>query len=811
MSRHTPSFFSRAGAVAGYSLAAGLILMVASPTARAQSLVETLAGIEAMMLEWDEHRSQTIQVKAISGLEVATASGAEPFQARLKSLLTKKRSNREWIGYWQGEAELAERLLAAYEQVAPVGSEGPIDVRLALLTAEQEATALARKQATVRAQGLVDASDVAREALNKVLAETRRSLPVREAAVTAGKTALSAATEPIARLQAAVAKAGLADPALLATAQTSLAAAEAQRATAAKQVEAARAQQHYAEQLIAFVEPLLAGQPVAAAVPSGDPVVTQRVNTLLRLDRELTETRTALTQATEADQVATAAVASIMSLSTGFRLRRPALAAWTALARDKMANQDVYLVAINADIAAVEERLRGMADAPANVDIANSAKLCDAERNESQTPLEHHRECERVTREEQRALAAIAQETVAADMLNERTAESVATLQTAQATDLALVVRELAISTAEDARSITTSETTGWTQVWSLYANRARTKKEQLADALQTSKDTARTIKVNRAFFASEQQSLQQRITALDAKLVERTGTSHYIGALLESFWTFIRDAYLVPIYLLLAWLLLRLLGRAQRRIVESTKRKVEGRDQEQRVDTLAGVARGAFKLIIYIATTLLCLEAIGVDTSPILGGAAIFGLAISFGSQSLVKDFVTGFFILLENQYAVGDFVDIGSSSGTVESITMRRTVLRDMSGKVHTIPNGAISSVINETQGWSRVVMHLGVAYGTDLDKVETVINRLGDAMYAEAAWTDKLEEPPRYIGLTKFGDSDLTVRVMFKTVIFEQWAAERDFNRRTKDAFEAEGIEIPFPQRDVHLITMAPVPAV
>ncbi|PIE19045.1 MAG: hypothetical protein CSA66_03145 [Proteobacteria bacterium] len=136
-----------------------------------------------------------------------------------------------------------------------------------------------------------------------------------------------------------------------------------------------------------------------------------------------------------------------------------------------------------------------------------------------------------------------------------------------------------------------------------------------------------------------------------------------------------------------------------------------------------------------------------------------------------------------------------------------MRRTVLRDVAGKVHNIPNGAISSVVNQTQGWSRVVLHVGVAYGTDLGKVEQVINRLGDAFYAEAEWADKLEEPPRYIGLTKFGASELMVRVMFKTVIFEQWAAERAFNRRIKDAFEAEGIEIPFAQHDVHIITAPP----
>ncbi|MFT7578706.1 MAG: small-conductance mechanosensitive channel [Myxococcota bacterium] len=803
-----PRPFLPLAALAGCALVSVLTLMAASSSVHAETLDDTLAEIAATMVEWEEHRSQTIGVKAISGLEAAAASRDEQFRARLKSLLIKKRSNREWKGYWEGEATFAGKLLAAYEQLAPVGAVGPIDARLTALELEQQAASRTRRQETIREQGIVDAGDAARDALAKVLADTRDGLPAQELAVVVGKAALSTASEPVARLEALSADTS-ADAEALSAARAALSAAVAERDAAAGALEAARGAKGDAEQLIAYLEPVLKGEPTTAVAPSGNAVITQRIETLLQLDQQLAQARTGLATATASDQVATDAVAAIETMRTGFRLRRPGLEAWAALARDKIINQDVYLTAINADIAAVETRLRGMADMPTDDNIGASAKVCDADRRHDQTPLEHHRECERVTREELRDLAAIMQDTAGANVLNDRGAESVGTLLEAQDTDLALVVREVAVSSAEERRATEAAESGPWRQIWVTYADRARSKKKQLADALHTTKDTVRTINVNRAFFASEQESQQQRIVTLETELEARTGTGRYVGALIESVWTFIRDAYMVPIYLLLAWLLLRLLGRAQRRIVESAKRKVEGRDAEQRVDTLAGVARGALKLIVYIAVILLCLEAMGVATGPILGGAAIFGLAISFGSQSLVKDFVTGFFILLENQYAVGDFVDIGGSSGTVEAITMRRTVLRDMAGKVHNIPNGAISSVINQTQGWSRVVMHLGVAYGTDLDLVEAVINRLGDEMYAEPVWADKLEEPPRYIGLTKFGDSDLTLRVMFKTLIFEQWEAERDFNRRTKDAFEAEGIEIPFPQRDVHLITMAPVP--
>ena len=166
--------------------------------------------------------------------------------------------------------------------------------------------------------------------------------------------------------------------------------------------------------------------------------------------------------------------------------------------------------------------------------------------------------------------------------------------------------------------------------------------------------------------------------------------------------------------------------------------------------------------MIIYIATTLLVLDALTVDIKPILGGAAIFGLAISFGSQSLVKDVVSGFFILLENQYAVGDVVSINGKSGTVEQITLRRTVLRDGKGAVHNITNGSVSSVTNSTQGWSRVIIHLGVAYGTDLALVEKVINEVGEEMYDDSRWTGKLTEKPSFVGVTALGESDVQVRL-------------------------------------------------
>ncbi len=611
-------------------------LLAAAPPAAAQSLDEILAGIEEAMGEWAEHRAQTIDVKSISGLEVAAASGTiEQLQARLKSLLTKKRSNREWKGYWSGEAELAERLLQAYERVAPVGAEGPMDAQVATLKAAYAEAAKAARRAVSKVQTIADSADAARSSLSKALAETRDAVPELEQAIGARKVELVAASEPVARLEAAAAKA---DGEAAEAAGEAVAAAVAKRDAAAEALQAARDARSQAEALIAYLEPLLGGGKVPPTAPPADAVIAQRIETLIAADKALTEAQQAREAAVVSEAAARAAAERAAVLRDAFRARRPTLEAWAALARDKMTNQDAYLEAINADIAAVEERLRGMADKPEANSVGKSLKVCEAERRAGQSPLERYRECEQATRDEVADLEALLVDAQAADVLNERQASSVQTLLQAQDKDLALAIREVAISGGEARRATKERESERWRELWQGCAERAKEKKHELAAALQSTKDTARTITVNRSFFASERQALSQRGAGLKAKLAERSGAARYVGALLETAWSFIKNAYMVPVYLVLAWLLLKLIARVERRVVESAKRNVEGRDEEQRVDTLASVVRAALKLVVFVATGLLCLEGMGVDTGPILGGAAIFGLAISFGSQSLVK-----------------------------------------------------------------------------------------------------------------------------------------------------------------------------
>ena len=177
----------------------------------------------------------------------------------------------------------------------------------------------------------------------------------------------------------------------------------------------------------------------------------------------------------------------------------------------------------------------------------------------------------------------------------------------------------------------------------------------------------------------------------------------------------------------------------------------------EQRANTIADVFKGVGKIAIYVVGTLVAFDVVGIDTGPLLGSVAILGLALSFGSQNLVRDLVNGFFILVENQYAVGDWVKIGSHEGTVEQINIRSTRLRSSQGVLQIIPNGTIATVENMTRDWSRFRCHVGVGYDTDIDLAERICNEVGAAMYADPELQDKRMEAPTFIGVTDLGRGD------------------------------------------------------
>jgi small conductance mechanosensitive channel len=198
---------------------------------------------------------------------------------------------------------------------------------------------------------------------------------------------------------------------------------------------------------------------------------------------------------------------------------------------------------------------------------------------------------------------------------------------------------------------------------------------------------------------------------------------------------------------------------------------------------------------------TLTLLDEIGLPVGPLMGGAAVVGLAIAFGAQNLIKDFFTGFMILLEQQYMVNDVVKIGNIAGQVERISLRMTTLRDLEGRVHFMPHGNITAVTNMTHGWSRAVFDIDVAYKEDVDRVIEVLLDLGQQLRRDPEYGPLILDDPTMLGVDAFGDSAVTIKFYLKTRPLRQWPVKRELLRRIKNRFDELGIEIPFPHRTLY----------
>jgi small conductance mechanosensitive channel len=223
--------------------------------------------------------------------------------------------------------------------------------------------------------------------------------------------------------------------------------------------------------------------------------------------------------------------------------------------------------------------------------------------------------------------------------------------------------------------------------------------------------------------------------------------------------------------------------------------------DRQNRADTLGGVFRNAASLAILGGGLLMLLDTVGVPVVPLLGGAAIFGLAVAFGAQNLIRDYFSGFMVLMEDQYGVSDVVRIGDVSGQVEEITLRITRLRDLEGIVHFIPHGTITTVSNFSHGWSRALFDVGVAYKEDVDQVIAVLKRLAEDLRQDPEFGPMIIDGPEMLGLNSFDDSAVVIRFHLKTRPLMQWPVRRELNRRIKRRFDELGIEIPFPHRTLY----------
>jgi small conductance mechanosensitive channel len=227
-------------------------------------------------------------------------------------------------------------------------------------------------------------------------------------------------------------------------------------------------------------------------------------------------------------------------------------------------------------------------------------------------------------------------------------------------------------------------------------------------------------------------------------------------------------------------------------------KDPLQAAEAKKRAQTLGNILRHALLIVIFFIATLMILGELGIQLGPLLATAGIGAVAIGFGAQSLVKDVIGGFFIILENQYRIGDAIEVAGVSGLVESVSLRKTVLRDLEGRVHTIPNGEIKVVSNLSKEWSRSVLDIGISYRENIDEVIDLLSQIGRKLEAEEPYKSAILEPLQILGLERFGESQLVIRIMVKTAPLKQWDVGRELRKRIKKRFDEKGIQMPFPHR-------------
>jgi len=252
----------------------------------------------------------------------------------------------------------------------------------------------------------------------------------------------------------------------------------------------------------------------------------------------------------------------------------------------------------------------------------------------------------------------------------------------------------------------------------------------------------------------------------------------------------------------LLSWLVIHVVGLVVARLEASigTATTVNVLERAKRARTLGTLVHNTVYVLVSTIALLMILRELNVDITPILTGAGIVGLAVGFGAQSLVKDIISGFFLILEDQVRVGDVANIDGTGGLVERITLRTIILRDETGTVHVFPNGNIQRLSNLTKDFSFYVTSVAVAYREDTDRVTTVLVQVADALLATPEFGPFMLGPLEVLGVDRFSESSVDIKVRLKTIPSKQWVVGREFLRRVKRAFDTEGIEIPFPYRNV-----------
>ncbi|MBA4141774.1 MAG: mechanosensitive ion channel family protein [Nitrosospira sp.] len=256
-----------------------------------------------------------------------------------------------------------------------------------------------------------------------------------------------------------------------------------------------------------------------------------------------------------------------------------------------------------------------------------------------------------------------------------------------------------------------------------------------------------------------------------------------------------------IALIVVLAWGLVIVLQRAIRTFSRQVATRFDDSEAVKRAETLGRVFRYLVLVVVSVIAGMLVLGELGISVAPILGAAGVVGLAVGFGAQSLVKDYFTGLFILLENQIREGDVVKLGEHAGLVEVVTLRYVQLRDYDGNVHYVPNSQISTVVNLARGFAQAVIDVGVAYRENTDEVMEVMREVGREMRNDPAYSLLILDELEMAGVDSWADSAVIIRCRFKVKPLEQWGVRREYLRRLKHVFDARGIEIPFPHVTVY----------
>jgi small-conductance mechanosensitive channel len=257
---------------------------------------------------------------------------------------------------------------------------------------------------------------------------------------------------------------------------------------------------------------------------------------------------------------------------------------------------------------------------------------------------------------------------------------------------------------------------------------------------------------------------------------------------------------------LVLLWIVVSvvkvLLRRMEQRLVSLAETRGEvPTEARKRAETLVRLLRQGVLMLMWLIGGLVALREIGLEIGPILASIGVAGLAVGFGAQTLVKDVISGFFLILENQVRVGDVAIVNGTGGLVEQLSFRTIVLRDLQGTVHVFPNGSINTLANMTQTWSAFVFDIGVAYKEDVDRVIPIMRRVGEEMRADEMYGPSILEDIEIFGVDELADSAVVIKGRIKTVPIKQWDVGREYRRRIKQAFDREGVEIPFPHRTLY----------